>query len=131
MIFLSLILNQVRRMINNEILMEYILGKLKSCGRFRAGWIQSALVISEEAVNQALPIVTILSLTTYRPGRTIYPTEFLLKPVDSNLNHTSILMAHQIRSISKAHLGKKCGQIESEECREKIKHIVKLYLDLP
>ncbi len=91
---------------------------------------RSVLVISEEAVNQALPIVTIICLTTYKPDRKVYPIELLLEPRDSNLTQTSIVMAHQIRSISKNRLGNKCGFIESEECRKKIKDIVKLYLDL-
>jgi len=88
------------------------------------------LVISEEAVNQALPIVTILSLTTYKHGRKIYPVELLLETSDSNLTEKSVVMAYQIRSISKTRLGNKCGSIECEEFRKKIKDIVKLYLDL-
>ncbi len=88
------------------------------------------LVISEEAVNQALPIVTIISLTSFKPGRKIYPIEVLIEPADSHLPHASIAMAHQIRSISKERLLEKCGSIINEECRNKIKDIIKLYLDL-
>jgi len=88
------------------------------------------LVISEEAVNQALPIVTVICLTSYKTGRKIYPIELLLEPKYSHLTQDSIAMAHQIRSISKKRLGDKCGFIESEECKEKIRNIVKLYLDL-
>jgi len=88
------------------------------------------LVISEEAINQARPIVTIISLTSSRPGRKIYPIEVLIEPEDSHLPQASIVMAHQIRDISKARLGNKCGYIENEECRNEIKNIIKLYLDL-
>jgi mRNA interferase MazF len=88
------------------------------------------LVISEEVVNQALPIVTIICLTSHRPGRKIYPIEVLLTPEDSHLRQSSIAMAHQIRSISKERLGEKCGFIESEECRKKIQSKLRLYLDL-
>ncbi len=98
-------------------------------GSEQAG-VRPVLVISEEAVNQALPIVTILCLTLHRPGRKIYPIEVLLEPKDSHLAHPSIVLAHQLRSISKERLGDKCGFIESEEVKEKIKHTVKLYLDL-
>lgn len=98
-------------------------------GSEQAG-IRPVLVISEEAVNQALPIVTVICLTSHKPGRKIYPIEVLLAPEDSLLPQASVAMAHQIRSISKERLGDKCGFIESEECREKIRYIVKLYLDL-
>ncbi|RJX25507.1 MAG: type II toxin-antitoxin system PemK/MazF family toxin [Dethiobacter sp.] len=88
------------------------------------------LVISEEAVNQALPIVTVLCLTSHKTGRKIYPVELLLEPEDSHLPQASIAMAHQIRSISKERLGDLCGFIESADCRKKIRNVVKLYLDL-
>ncbi|QUH27340.1 type II toxin-antitoxin system PemK/MazF family toxin [Serpentinicella alkaliphila] len=40
--------------------------------------IRPVLVIFEEAVNQVLPIVTIVCLTSFKPKRRIYPIEFLL-----------------------------------------------------
>ncbi|MBS3970515.1 MAG: type II toxin-antitoxin system PemK/MazF family toxin [Clostridia bacterium] len=98
-------------------------------GSEQAG-IRPVLVISEEAVNQALPIVTIICLTSHKQGRKVYPIEVLLEPNDSHLPNSSIVMAHQIRSISKERLNDKCGFIQSEEVKEKIRQAVKLYLDL-
>ena len=92
--------------------------------------IRPVLVISEEAVNQALPIVTVVCLTSLKPKRRIYPIEFLLEPEISNLPEASIVMAHQIRSISKERLGSKCGSISDQDYKDKIKEIIKLYLDL-
>ncbi len=88
------------------------------------------LVISEEAVNQALPVVTIICLTSWKPGRKIYPIEVLLDPRESHLPQPSIAMAHQIRSISKERLIEKCGYIDHVECQDTIKQAIKLYLDL-
>ena len=88
------------------------------------------LVVSEEAVNQALPVVTIVPLTAYKPDRVIYPVEFLVDPENTHLPQLSIVMAHPIRSISKARLGEKCGFIENEIYRQEIKKILRLYLDL-
>jgi len=88
------------------------------------------LVISAEEVNQALPIVTILSLTSVKPGRRIYPVEALLNSKITGLPKDSIAMAHQIRAISKERLGDKCCSIDSEEVREKVKRAIKIYLDL-
>ena len=88
------------------------------------------LVISEEEINQVLPIVTILSLTSARPGRKVYSTEIFLKRTDTGLQRDSIAMAHQIRAISKERLIQKCGSLESDYLRENIRKAIRLYLDL-
>ncbi len=88
------------------------------------------LVISEEAVNQALPIVTVVCLTSLKPGRKVYPIESLLEIEDSRLKERSIVMAHQVRAIAKDRLAEKCGAIKKEEIREQIRNIIRLYLDL-
>jgi mRNA interferase MazF len=88
------------------------------------------LVISEEAVNQALPIVTVVCLTSLKPGRKVYPVETLLEPEDSGLKDLSIVMAHQIRAMAKDRLAEKCGAVGKEETRERIRNIIRLYLDL-
>ena len=88
------------------------------------------LVVFVEEVNQVLPIVTILSITSVKQGRKVYPTEVYLKAEDTGLPKESIVMAHQIRAISKERLGEKCGSIESKINREQIKNVIKKYLDL-
>lgn len=88
------------------------------------------LVISSEEVNVSLPVVTILALTSLKPGRKVYSIEVLLEAAEAGLSKDSIAMAHQIRSISKERLTGKCGQIESEEIKVKIRHAIKTYLDL-
>lgn len=98
-------------------------------GSEQAG-VRPVLVISTEVVNQALPIVTIMSITSIKSGRRVYPTEVYLKAVDSGLPKDSIAMAHQIRAISKTRLGEKCGSIESDEIREKINSIIQIYFDI-
>lgn len=92
--------------------------------------IRPVLVISEEAVNQALPIVTVVCITSLKPGRKIYPIEVLLEPSESHLPAHSLVMAHQIRSISKERLSGKCGFVDDNNCRTKIKDAIRLYLDL-
>jgi len=39
-------------------------------------------------------------------------------------------MAHQIRAISKARLGEKCGELKSQELKEKVKDAIRTHLDL-
>lgn len=98
-------------------------------GSEQAG-VRPVLVISEEVVNQALPIVTVLCITSLKHGRKIYPIEVLLSPEDAHLPQPSIAMAHQIRSISKDRLTGKCGYIDNDACKERIKNVIKLYFDL-
>jgi mRNA interferase MazF len=88
------------------------------------------LVISTEEVNQALPIVTILSITSIKPGRKIYPIEALLSSDVTGLAKDSIAMAHQIRAIDKRRLMEKCGSIKSDKIKEDVKKAIKIYLEL-
>jgi mRNA interferase MazF len=48
------------------------------------------LVIAAEEVNQAFPIVTVLSVTSVKPGRKIYPTEIFLDASVTGLPKDSI-----------------------------------------
>ena len=88
------------------------------------------LVVSAEEVNQELPIVSVVSLTSVKMGRKVYPTETFLEASVTGLPKDSIAMSHQIRAISKERLGERCGSIEDEAARERIKAATKTYLDL-
>ncbi len=88
------------------------------------------LVISEDAVNEFLPVVTVICLTSLKKGRKIYPIETLLEPEESQLQSPTIAMAHQMRAISKNRLQGPCGFIKKEEVREKVSNIIGVYLDL-
>jgi mRNA interferase MazF len=88
------------------------------------------LIVSHEDMNTRLPIVTILPLTTLRPGRRIYPTEVLLPPEVAGQPNASIVMAHQIRTLTKERLLETYGRLEDEVLRERIRQILKTHLDL-
>ncbi len=88
------------------------------------------LVISAEEVNQYLPVVAIISLTSYKEGRKIYPTEVYLSTSETGLAKDSIALVHQVRVISKDRLENVCGDISSSLLREKIRSVVRKYLDV-
>jgi len=88
------------------------------------------LVVSAEEVNQPLPIVTVLSLTSAKPGRKVYPVEVYLSSKVTGLPQDSIAMAHQIRAIAKERLKERCGVINSEDIKEQVRKAIKIYLDL-
>ncbi len=88
------------------------------------------LVVSTEAVNRVLPVVTVLSITSLKQGRKIYPTEVYLPQKATGLDKESIAMTHQIRSISKERLGSGCGKINDPKLMEQIQETIKLYLGI-
>ncbi|KFD42503.1 hypothetical protein HY02_06090 [Peptococcaceae bacterium SCADC1_2_3] len=86
------------------------------------------LIISAEEVNQVLPVVTVLPVTSAKPGREIYPTEVFLSKETSGLPKDSIVMAHQIRTIAKQRLNERCGEVSQEELQIKIREAVLRHL---
>ncbi|MEA1912328.1 MAG: type II toxin-antitoxin system PemK/MazF family toxin [candidate division WOR-3 bacterium] len=88
------------------------------------------LIISREVINQRIPVLTILPITSLKEKRKVYPTEVLLKKDTAGLKKDSIVMAHQIRTISKERLVKRIGFIRDEILRNKIREAVKIQLDL-
>ncbi len=83
-------------------------------GREQAGH-RPVLVISNDIENQ-MDNVTIVPITSRKPGRRIYPNEvgFTL------LGKEAILLCHQIRTISKRRLSKKIGTLTKPSLREQI-----------
>jgi len=88
------------------------------------------LVVSNEIMNQALPIVTVLPVTSNKPGRRVYSTEVLLPAGAAGQPTDSIVMAHQIRTISKERLRAPYGRLADPALQQAIRVAMRLYLDL-
>lgn len=88
------------------------------------------LVVSNEIINEALPVIAVLPLTTVKPGRTIYPTEALLTAVDNQLPEASIAMAHQVRTLAKSRLLQQCGEVTLSDVQEQVQQALRIHLDL-
>ena len=86
------------------------------------------LIVSNEEFNQAMPNVTVLPLTSTR--RRLYPSEVLLPQVKAGQPLDSIIMAHQIRTISKQRLGGLLGHLEDIQLQDEVRAAIKEYLDL-
>ncbi|MBM2831097.1 MAG: transcriptional modulator of MazE/toxin, MazF [Dehalococcoidia bacterium] len=89
------------------------------------------MVVSNEDFNQLMPVVTVLPLTSLKSGRKIYPGEVLLRKGEANLGVDSLVLAHQIRTISKRRLRKDIGSLDAPGSQRQIENAVKLHLDLP
>jgi len=88
------------------------------------------LVISNDMVNEILPVVTIIPVSSVKNNSSIYPTEVFLPVEKSMLPKPSVVMAHQIRTISKERLGNLCGNIEDGYIKHQINTVIKTYFDL-
>jgi len=80
-------------------------------GSEQAG-IRPVLVISHEIFNKNMPVVTVLPITSKKPGRKVYGNEVLIPAGEGGLESDSIILIHQIRTISKNRLKDFYGQIK-------------------
>ena len=98
-------------------------------GSEQAG-VRPVLIISSEASNRALPVVTVLAVTSLKAGRRVYSTEALLPPNAAGQPRESLVMAQQIRVLDKSRLIGSYGYLEEETVREAVRAALRRYLDL-
>lgn len=92
------------------------------------GGLRPVLIVSNEEFNQAMPNVTVVPLTGAR--RRLYPSEVPLPRGKTGQPLDSIIMPHQIRTISKKRLGALFGYLEDVELRESVRQAIREHLDL-
>ncbi|MEW6587122.1 MAG: type II toxin-antitoxin system PemK/MazF family toxin [Nitrospirota bacterium] len=88
------------------------------------------IVVSDEDFNSVMPVVTVLPLTSLKKGRKVYPNEVMLKAGYGGLSHDSIILAHQIRTISKQRLKESFASVNDNETREAIDNALRVHLNL-
>jgi mRNA interferase MazF len=86
------------------------------------------LIVSNEEFNQAMPNVTVLPITSTK--RRLYPSEVFLPQGKVGQPLDLIIMAHQIRTISKQRLGNLLGYLEDYQLRREVRAAIKEHLDL-
>jgi mRNA interferase MazF len=86
-------------------------------GHEQAG-LRPVLVISNEVFNRRAGLVTVLPLTTAR--RAVHPWELLIPAASSGLTVDSILLPHQIRTISAQRLQSSYGRILDPALRKAV-----------
>ena len=86
------------------------------------------LIVSCEEFNQAMPNITVLPLTATK--RQLYPSEVFLPKGKAGQPSNSIIMAHQIRTISKKRLLNLIGFLEDIQLQHEVRQAIKEHLDL-
>ena len=90
--------------------------------------IRPVLIVSNEEFNQAMPNVTILPLTSTK--RHLYPSEVFLPRGKAGQPLDSIIMAHQIRTISKQRLERLQGYLEDAQLQKEVRIAIREHLDI-
>src|SRR2546421_10872889 len=81
------------------------------------GKTRPVLVISDSRLNQILPVVNVLPVTSRKPHRRIYPNEALLPVGSAGLNAESVVLCYQIRTLDKQRLLKSLGTLDDTNLR--------------
>jgi len=95
--------------------------------------IRPVLVISDDDYSVSMPLLTILPITSLKLGRKVYPNEVLIEKhysMKTGLIKDSLILAHQIRTISKNRLLDHIGSIEDIEIQEIINDALRIHLNL-
>jgi mRNA interferase MazF len=89
------------------------------------------LVMSRERLNQLLPVVNVLPLTSRKsPTRTIYPNEVLIPAGTAGLSADSIVLCYQIRTLDKRRLENTIGELQDSSLRAAILEALRFQLDM-
>ena len=92
--------------------------------------VRPVLVVSNNAVNHALPVCTVIPLSSLRSGEKTYPTEVLLHAAETGLPKDSVAMVQQIRTVAHARLKPPTGKLANEGLRENIRETIRMYFEV-
>jgi len=89
------------------------------------------LVVSRERLNQLLPVVNVVPLTSRKtPSRTIYPNEVLLPAGTASLPRDSIVLCYQVRTLDKQRLTQLIGVVQERALQAEIAAALRFQLEL-
>jgi mRNA interferase MazF len=89
------------------------------------------LIISRESINQIMPVVNIIPLTSRKSvARIIYPNEVLLPADVAGLKMNSIALCYQVRTLDKSRLEEDVGELVDAELRQEVIEALRFQLDM-
>jgi mRNA interferase MazF len=88
------------------------------------------LVVSRESINRALPVVGVCPLTSRKQARRVYATEVLIPSGEGGLALESLVLAHQVRTVSKERLRERLGTLDNEMLKAAVRDALSLFLNL-
>jgi mRNA interferase MazF len=89
------------------------------------------IVISREEINQLLPVVNIIPITSRKSEkRVIYPNEAFLPSSVTGLKRDSIALCYQIRTLDKVRLETDLGELTNPLIRADILNALQFQLEM-
>jgi mRNA interferase MazF len=88
------------------------------------------LVVSSDAVNHALPVCTVLPLSSLKKGDRAYPTEVMLPSNITGLPKDSVAMVQQIRTVAHARLRPPVGRLNDDVLLEDVRKSIRMYFEV-
>lgn len=80
------------------------------------------LVISDSSLNNILPVVNVVPITSRKTNRRVYPNEAFLPASVGGLTLDSIALCYQIRTLDQRRLTQMFGVIEDEDIITRVIH---------
>jgi mRNA interferase MazF len=84
------------------------------------GRTRPVLILSNSKLNQILPVVNVLPITSRKYNRRIYPNEALIPSGIAGLDVESIVLCYQIRTLDKQRLIRNLGTLRETNLRSEI-----------
>jgi mRNA interferase MazF len=94
------------------------------------GRTRPIIVVSDSALNNILPVVNVIPITSRKPNRRIYPNEAVLPANTGGLTLDSIALCYQIRTLDKRRLTESFGVIDDEDLRQSILDALRFQLGI-
>lgn len=84
------------------------------------GKTRPVLILSQTRLNDLLPVVNVLPITSRKPGRRVYPNEALMAQNTAGLPSESIVLCYQIRTLDKQRLIKRYGALTDKSIQDQV-----------
>ena len=94
------------------------------------GRTRPVLVLSSTSINDILPVINILPLTSRKQNRRIFPNETLIPNLTAGLTSESIVLCYQIRTLDKQRLIKRIGKLENTLIQDEVLEALKFQLSI-
>lgn len=94
------------------------------------GRTMPVLVISDSSLNNVLPVVNVIPITSRKANRRVYPNEAFLPANIGGLTLDSIALCYQIRTLDKRRLTQMFGVIDDEDIRQSIVEALRFQLGM-
>ena len=88
------------------------------------------LVLSNDAVNHAIPVSTVAPFSSIKQGAKVYPTEVAIPASISGLDKDSVVMIQQLRTLSHSRFTRKLSVLGDEGYQQAIKDALRDYFEL-